>query len=121
MSVSKAAELKAMKTQVAKLLAEADELTTKATELTMKASDMRAEAKKLQAKIDNAGQKEIVVSEHAMLRFLERAMGVDLDELSRRVLDDDTRALIDELGDGKYPIDEGLRAIVRNRVVVSVV
>jgi hypothetical protein len=50
---------------------------------------------------------------------MERAMGLDLDQVKGKILDGDLATT--RLSDGKYPICEGLRIVVRNGVVVSVV
>ena len=64
----------------------------------------------------------MVVSEHAMLRFLERVLGADLVFFSALILAQVKPA--QTLGDGKYPLKyEGrtvARAVVKNGVVVTV-
>jgi hypothetical protein len=62
----------------------------------------------------------IPVTDHAVVRFLERALGVDTDELRAEILPVDVLKEIRALGDGKYPIGRGLRIVVRAGEVVTV-
>ena len=62
------------------------------------------------------------VSEHAILRYMEHVMGVDLNMFREEIMDAALRKTIEQLGDGKYPIaDNRGFAIVKNNVVVSVI
>jgi chromosome segregation ATPase len=65
--------------------------------------------------------KEPVVTEHALLRYVERVMGLDLDQVKSEILTDDTIKLMKTLGDGKYPIHDGHKAVVKGMNVVSIV
>ena len=61
---------------------------------------------------------EVVVSEHAVIRYLE-AMGVDVESFKAEILaavGADAKAL----GCGKFPFGDGLTAVVRDNVVVTV-
>ena len=64
-------------------------------------------------------QKEPIVSEHAQLRYLERVLGMDLAELSKKVLPEDVIARIKQLGDGTYSVDTH-KIKVRGGVVVTI-
>ena len=66
-----------------------------------------------------ANSKEPIVSEHALLRYIERVYGIDLDELRGKILNPQTKEWIEQFGSGKIPSD-GCRLIVKNRVVVTV-
>ena len=63
---------------------------------------------------------EPIITEHAYLRYLERAKGIDLNELTVEILSAKTIAAINLLGSCKIPIGNGLVLIVRNRTVVSI-
>jgi len=66
--------------------------------------------------------KQPTVTEHAMLRYLERAEGLDLAALADKILTKEIRERIDQFNSGRFPLgDTGLRAVVKNKVVVSVV
>lgn len=65
-------------------------------------------------------QTEPTVSEHAILRYLERVEGVDTAAVRERLLPDKAVELIRQLGDGKYPGPDGCMLRVIDGVVVTV-
>jgi hypothetical protein len=64
---------------------------------------------------------ELVVTDHAVCRYLERHMGVDLDQVRDRLASTQTIRLEKILGEGRYPIEGGGTAVVRNKHVVTVI
>lgn len=64
---------------------------------------------------------EIIVSEHAILRYIERVVGIDVDKIVEQILPEETKIYIENLGNGNYPINDGeFRIVVKDRVVVTV-
>jgi len=66
-------------------------------------------------------EKRPLVSDHAIVRYFERIVGIDMDEVRGKILCEGTAAAVDRLGDGRYPVVGGGTAVVRNKVVVTVV
>lgn len=64
---------------------------------------------------------DIVVSEHALLRYVERVMGVDLEAVRRDILTEKNRAAIEFAGSCRIVSASGVQFVVKDRVVVSVV
>lgn len=64
--------------------------------------------------------KELIVSEHALLRYIERVMGIDLESVKQGIVEQATPQY-DLFGrvDGKYPIECG-RVVVSNNTIVTV-
>lgn len=70
-------------------------------------------------KLESNGQ--IKVSEHAIIRYLERVRGIDISEVEREILDDQVVDLVGKLGgNGTYPA-KGFRVIIRNYTVTTVI
>jgi hypothetical protein len=61
------------------------------------------------------------VTDHAVLRFLERSGRVDVEQIRTEILTDDVKHAISILGDGRFPVGPGLKAVVSNGRVVTVV
>lgn len=59
------------------------------------------------------------ISDHAIVRYLDRGMGIDLDELKLEIMPD--LKSVEALGNGDYPIQQGCKARVYNGKVVTVV
>ena len=74
--------------------------------------------KSLEYKIDKLTT-HIVVSEHAILRYLERVEKFDLEGIKKKILLQEKA--MDSLGDGKFPCDGGGRAVLVDNTVVSVI
>lgn len=64
---------------------------------------------------------DVIVSEHAILRYLERSKGLDMELVKNEILSESTKLLIYKMGNGKYPIGHGLKACVKNNTIVSIV
>ena len=58
------------------------------------------------------------VTEHASIRYIERGLGVDMDELKSEILS--KLGHPPNLLDGKFPMGEGLVAVVRKNRIVTI-
>ena len=67
-------------------------------------------------------KKKLVISEHAILRYIERVMGIDLEELKAKILPEDVLKKIKALEgvDGTYPCSEGFKVRIRDRTIVTI-
>jgi len=70
---------------------------------------------------------EITISEHALLRYFERVLKFDMDEIKQNILTEEVLKLVEELGgSGTYPagkqdVDgDNYRVTLKNNVVVTV-
>jgi hypothetical protein len=63
--------------------------------------------------------KDPVVTEHAMLRYIERVLGIDLEELKAKILTPEVRGQMDLFGNGTFPGDD-CRVVVKDRTVITV-
>lgn len=73
-----------------------------------------ADAEKLKKKND-----KLVVSEHAILRYLERVMKIDLEEIKLKILPDKLAEPIRTMGSGTYPADTH-RVKIKDNVVITI-
>lgn len=62
----------------------------------------------------------VIVSEHAMLRYLERVRGVNLKELHDAILTHEIEEKIKTLGNGVYPVGGTHQVKVRDGTVVTI-
>ena len=70
------------------------------------------------------GKETIVVSDHALMRYCERVLGINMDEVKEKILTESAMGLIDKLkaGDGQYPVKEGDFVIrLKNKTVVTII
>jgi hypothetical protein len=64
---------------------------------------------------------EPTVSDHAVVRFLERCEGVRIQDVRAAILGGGRADLIRKVKSGTIPYDERVRLVVRNGAVVTVV
>ena len=97
-----------------KMLEVTDEYRRKKNNL----DSLNARIKQLEAATNEA---EIVVTEHAYLRWFERAMGFDLLEVKKQMLPPNVEALIKGSG-GTCRVNtrDGFTLVVKNKSVISV-
>lgn len=63
----------------------------------------------------------IAVSDHALLRYAERFMGLDRYAIIEKLSTPGLARVVDKLGDGQYPLGNGLRVQVKGRTIVTVI
>lgn len=81
----------------------------------------RDEITTLNQKIKNIEEsnKDIVVSEHDILRYLERVKGIDIEELKKEIITEQVENLVNVLGgNGKYP-NNNIQLIMKNFTVTT--
>ena len=71
--------------------------------------------------IESLKDKELIITEHAILRYIERAMGLDIEKVKSEILTDEIKAGFKLLGNGKYPTHNNCHVIIKNNSIVSVV
>lgn len=72
------------------------------------------------ARIRELTRKTIVVSEHALLRYIERVYNLDLKAVARHVLPEEVEKQVRVLGDGVYPVSETHKVRIQGGTVVTV-
>ena len=66
-------------------------------------------------------KKGVKVSEHAILRYLERVEGLEISNIEKLILNDDVMNMINQLGgNGSYP-NKGFKVMLKNYVVTTVI
>jgi len=122
MTAKDSQKLKELRTRLAKLQVQSENAYATSQEYLQKNKAILNKIKNIQEEIRKLSLRELVVSEHAILRYLERQDYLDLEFIKESILTDEVKAFHKKLGNGKYPIgNTKLRAVIRDNVVVSVV
>ena len=121
MSIKKSQELKQLQSRKAKLEVYVEELSRATRESQREYDKARFKMKALDEEIKRFSDSNIIVSEHAVLRYMERVMGFDLEMVRSAILSPDNLMMIKKLGAGKYPLPGGGRIVVKDNVIVSIV
>lgn len=121
MTAATSQELKGLQTQLSKSKADLDVLLMELEHVRVRVDAATKHKNELERRIATLQQEaaDPIVTEHAMLRWLERVEGVSLDELKAKILDDATIKAIKFAGSGKVS-KAGHKIVFKNNVVVTV-
>lgn len=111
--------LKALQTREAALKTEMEVLVTgagNAVRMMALREELATVQKRLKGLVEKA--REPFVTEHALLRYLERVKGVDLDELEREILTPERTAMIKNVPNCDINV-HGIKFIVRDGAVIT--
>ena len=118
--MKKTQQVKGYKTQISKLEAEVSvvkqEIKIKRDELQRKEkhiAELHAKIKKLQNK---GGLK---VSEHAIVRYLERVKGIDMEQLENEIANDQVKELVTKFKQGTFPAGN-FSVVVKDNTVITI-
>lgn len=62
----------------------------------------------------------LVITDHALLRYAEIVLGFE-PERYLETLTEQASIIHDLLGDGKYPLDDGITAVIKNRSIITII
>lgn len=97
-------------------------VSTQQSELAMKKKTLQKLNEKLERLIKpNDG--EIYVTEHAVIRYMQRVLNIDFDKFRKEILSEKVQMQIIEIGDGNFPIivnDKSFTLVVRNGHVITI-
>lgn len=120
---SSAAKLKSLKGRVKKLRGSIEHCSAVVSDKSAEKLKLQEELRETERQINLLKQMEkgVVVSEHAILRYLERTGRVNIQEVSAEIASANVRSQYRELCDGNFPIEgTHLKAVVKGGVVVTV-
>lgn len=83
-------------------------------------SHKQTQLRSVEQQIDEIQNMKPMVSEHAMLRYLERVKGIDLKEVEKEILSETIVDTIETISSGRIPFSKDLELIVRKKTVVTV-
>lgn len=70
-------------------------------------------------KIDSVLKTGLTVTDHAIIRYLQRVQQIDISLVPAKIITEDLRKNVNKLGDGHYPVDDFI-VVVSDNVVVTV-
>ncbi len=63
---------------------------------------------------------EPIVSEHAILRYVERVLKINLKSIENEILSEENKRIIDQVSSCKIPFKSNTFLIVKNKTVVTI-
>ena len=113
-------ELKELTTQRTKTLELIRDLSDQVVTIKNRITNEQSRMKTIDGQIAKLKAGPPVVTEHAILRYLERVRGVDIEAIRQEMLDPKIVGFIDTLGSGLIPHPNGYKLVVKKRVIVTV-
>jgi len=122
MGVKDSQELKGLQVRLEKATADRNALHAEAAILLEKEKQLDSLKRILSSEIKTLQDKNKtpIISEHALLRYIERVKGIDLEVLKKEIMTPQLATLIREMGNGKHPSGGGFKAIVKNNTVITI-
>ena len=80
---------------------------------------MKTELETVNKSILRIEPKPLTVSDHALVRYMERISGLSLDNLRTEILTEVNSFYI-SLGDGQYPVNTRFKAVVKSGNIVTI-
>lgn len=111
-----AQDIKALKSRITKTKAEMDAVKIEMQMAQRKMSGLQSMVSKMEGELKAIESGKVTVTEHAILRYLERVRGIDLEEVENTILPEGYR---EKLLSGKIPIN-GFRIVVKDNTVITV-
>jgi archaellum component FlaC len=111
--------LKQYNTQLNKLESTIKGLEKERNDINTSINIYRKQIDSLKKDINNLSVKDIVITEHALLRYFERVKGYNLEDIKADIIDSKTKTLIEFLNGtkGKVPWNENSLVVKDNTIV----
>ena len=113
-------DLKALQVRRIKLEAELKQVRQEISRTSRRENEIKQTIDTIEKQIKHLTTVRPTVSEHALIRYVERVLDVDMEDLSTRILSPETLATIKAIGSGRIPYGDHYELIVKNNVVVSI-
>lgn len=118
--MDEAREIKKLNSTIKELKEKADEYATDIKKRQKEHSKMLEEIKVLERRLaTKSNLKQVKVSEHALLRYLERAKGLNIQEVEEEILNEKLVGMISSLGNGEFP-HNGQQYVVKNNLIITI-
>lgn len=106
--------------EIATLKREREEVLAKVNELSGCLRTLKDKLNAAYKRLNKIKHSTVQVSDHAVLRYLERIKGLDLEAIKKEIMPGGSQRLPKALGNGTYPVHNSHRFRVVDGVVVTV-
>lgn len=113
-------ERKALEKRVAALWAEHESKREEIFGIERQMDEIYRQARDLELRLEALKPKAIRISDHAIVRYLERKMGLDVETIRKSILESELPAMVGALGgSGKFPVN-GYQVVLKDYTVVTI-
>lgn len=114
--------LKSLQTQFSELTSEISATSNKIKTLNIERRVKKKRCDQLKKQIEEFKVSgDTIISEHAILQYLQRVKEVDIEAIKKEILNDNVRSMIEKLGkSGRYP-NKDFQLVLKDNVVVTII
>ena len=115
-------KIKNLQVLITKLNSDISYLKSQQDEILSQITLKQSQINKYQKEIDllQKNSDDIIISEHALLRYLQRVYKLDITKIEHEIIDQKTKQKIKQCGNGKYKVENDFYIKVQDNVVVTV-
>lgn len=114
-------EVKTIRKRIKQIGVELSHLNDENAQIRKAIGDKNRTIQKLKERLKELEGVDLEVTDHAILRYLERTAGLDVEALKAEILNDRLRAQVNTLGGtGKFPGPNHTLLVLENKRVVTV-
>lgn len=117
--MAKANDLKALQTKLKDLDSQKLLLLRKQIEIQEELNKTNRKCDVIEKQIEQL-TKDFTVTEHALLRYCERTYNIDLNEVSKKIVESESLKRYSLYGNGEYPLGNGLKMIVKDKIIITI-
>jgi hypothetical protein len=102
------------------LEAELKELAINASSFNKKIAEKTIALQQVKKELSAIQSHNPTVTEHALLRYIERVMKIDLADIKDKILSESNKEYINKLRTCKIPVDGKYKLVVKDKTVVTI-
>ena len=113
-------EIKKVKSKIRRASEEAKDLKSNVKLWQQMYSLKISEIQELTEKLKDMNKGDIKITEHAMLRYVERVLGIDIEQIEKSILEELNLETIEKLGNGTYPV-RNFNVVIKENFIITVI
>ena len=127
-------KLKSLQVKRSKIQGDLDDIRKTLKELETRMVEREKALSQIQQELNELADSNPVVSEHALLRYVERVLGINLKEAEKDIMSKENLEIINQLSSGKIPfmqlrvqftarvvVKKDLVLVVKNKTVITII
>lgn len=119
MTVKNSHKLKNLNTQIKEIEKDIEQLQIQCANAKHLINDLKSEKELLQRQANKLTGGKVILTEHALLRYFERFLGYNLEDVRAKILTPDIERMIKFAPNGKIPY-RGHHLVIRDKVIVTI-
>jgi hypothetical protein len=119
-TATKSDQIASLRKRISKIDVEIEEIKDEQRRQSTQVNTLIDERKRMADMLEAMTPKKLNVTDHALLRYVERVLGIDIEAIRNTIISEKVESLVAAVGDAKVPIGDGVYAVVRNHNVVTI-